>query len=276
MKVRERYGPTGVTEPKPAAFYLRQGDDTFVPMPATVGPWDPALQHGGPPAALLGRAIESLGGRSDVRVSHFSLDFLGALPLEPMTVRAEVARPGKRIELATATAIIGGRPALRAAAWRLAIGAGRSPRVGLDEAPPPMPDHESRDYFEGVRTFGYGESLEWRFASGGFRVRGPATVWSRMRIPLLSGEAPSPLVRLLAMVDSANGVSWEADFSTHLFVPVNLTVAMTRSPEGEWVGMHAITALAGDGVGTTRARLFDARGDVGEALQTLFVSRREA
>jgi hypothetical protein len=78
------------------------------------------------------------------------------------------------------------------------------------------------------------------------------------------------------MVDSANGVSWEADFSTHLFVPVNLTVAMTRSPEGEWVGMHAITALAGDGVGTTRARLFDARGDVGEALQTLFVSRREA
>ncbi len=57
--------------------------------------------------------------------------------------------------------------------------------------------------------------------------------------------------------------------------PVNLTVAMTRRPEGEWVGMHAITALASDGVGTTRARLFDARGNVGEALQTLFVARRE-
>jgi hypothetical protein len=77
------------------------------------------------------------------------------------------------------------------------------------------------------------------------------------------------------MVDSANGVSWEADFSTHLFVPVNLTAAITRSPEGKWVGMHAITALAGDGVGTTRARLFDPRANVGEALQTLFVARRE-
>jgi hypothetical protein len=264
-----------VTEPKPAAFYLLQGDDTFVPTPATVGPWDPALQHGGPPAALLGRAIESLGGRHDLRVSNFSLDFLGALPLAPMTVQAEVTRPGKRIELVTATATIAGRPALRAAAWRLAFGTGRSPQVGLDDPPPPMPDHESRDFFEGVRTFGYGESLEWRFASGGFRVRGPATVWTRMRIPLVTGEAPSPLVHLLTMVDSANGVSWEADFSSYLFVPVNLTVAITRSPEGEWVGMHAITALASDGVGTTRARLFDTRGNLGEALQTLFVARRE-
>jgi len=240
-----------------------------------VGPWDPALQHGGPPAALLGRTIERLGGRSDVRVSHFSLDFLGALRLSPMTVQAEVTRPGKRIELATATAMVAGRLALRAAAWRLAVGTGRSPRVGLDDSPPPMPDHESRDFFEGVRTFGYGESLEWRFASGGFRVRGPATVWARMRIPLVLGDPASPLVRLLTMVDSANGVSWEVNFLTYMFVPVNLTVAITRSPEGEWVGMHAVTALASDGVGTTRARLFDARGYVGEALQSLFVTRRE-
>ena len=236
----------GVTEGKPAALYIRRGDDTFVPTPATVGPWDPALQHGGPPAALLGRVIETLGGRTDVRVSYFSLDFFGALPLAPMTVRAEIARPGKRIELATATAMIDGRPALRATAWRLAFGTGRGPRVGLDEAPPPMPDHESHESCEGVPTFGYRDAIEWRFVSGGFRVRGPAMVWSRLRIPLVLGEAPSPLARLLTMVDSANGVSWEADFLTYLFVPVNLSVSITRSPEGEWVGMHAITALAGD------------------------------
>lgn len=264
-----------MTEPKPAAFYLPQGEQTFIPTLATVGPWDPGLQHGGPPAALLGRAIENLGERSDVRVSYFSVDFFGPLPLAPMTVRAEITRPGRRIELSTATAMIGGRPTLRASAWCLSTAEGRSPEVGLDEPPPRMPEQEDRELFEGVSTFGYGESLEWRFASGGFRVRGPATVWSRLRIPLVPGETPSPLVRLLALVDSANGVSWEADFFTHLFVPVNLTVSITRSPEGEWVGMHAITALASEGVGTTRARLFDAQGTVGEALQTLFVSPRE-
>src|SRR5258707_15509410 len=100
-----------MTEPKPASFYLRQSDDTFVPTPGTVGPWDPGLQHGGPPAALLGRAFESLDGRSDVRVSYFSLGILGPLPLAPMTVRADVGRSGKQTELAPAAVTLGGRPA---------------------------------------------------------------------------------------------------------------------------------------------------------------------
>ena len=55
---------------------------------------------------------------------------------------------------------------------------------------------------------------------------------------------------------------------------MNLTVAFTRAPDGEWIGMSATTALAGDGVGTARARLFDARGFFGEAHQPLFVGPR--
>jgi hypothetical protein len=256
------------------AFYVPQKDGTFVPTAATVGPWDPGLQHGGPPAALLGKVLESIGDRNDMRVAHFSLDFLGTLAVRPMTIAAEIVRPGKRVELATATAVVDGRPALRATAWRVAISPDRSPRVGIDEPPPKLPETADTQLFEGNDSFGYGKSIEWRFASGGFRARGPATVWSRMRIPLIAGEESSPLVRALAMVDSANGISWEIDFRTHSFVPVNLTVAITRPAEGEWVGMHAVTALAGDGVGTTRARLFDAKGVVGEALQALFVAPR--
>jgi hypothetical protein len=80
------------------------------------------------------------------------------------------------------------------------------------------------------------------------------------------------LARNLGAEEIASQGFVTVEHSLEVFVPVNLTVAMTRNPEGEWVAMHAIT---GDGVGTTRARLFDARGNVGEALQTLFVSRRE-
>jgi hypothetical protein len=258
----------------PEAFFLPQPDGTWLPTHATVGPWDPALQHGGPPAALLGRAIERLGGRDDVRVAHFTLDFLGPVPLVPLALAAEVLRPGKRVELATATANAAGRPVLRASVWRIGVGDGRSPTVGMDEAPPAFPDRESPELFEAAPSFGYGHAMEWRFVHGGFRVGGPATVWARMRVPLVPGETPSPFARLLTMVDSANGVSWETDFSQHTFVPVALTVSVTRAPEGDWVGMHARTSLAGDGIGTTRARLFDARGTVGEALQALFVGKR--
>lgn len=260
-------------------FYLPSSDptgdqDRFEPTAHTVGPWDPRLQHGGPPAALLARALERVAPRPDVRLAHVSLDFLGTVAVAPMTVRAEVVRPGKRVELVRATAEIGGRPVLAATGWRIAVGDGRGGPVGVDVPPPPLPAEESRELFAEVPEFGYGRALEWRFARGGFREPGPATVWSRLREPIVPGEAPSPLHHLFAMVDSANGVSWELDVATHTFVPVNLTVSVTRAPEGEWLAMEATTRLAGDGVGTTHARLFDARGVVGEAVQSLFVGRR--
>jgi hypothetical protein len=78
------------------------------------------------------------------------------------------------------------------------------------------------------------------------------------------------------MVDSANGISNELDVRKYLFVPVNLTVSIARHPEGEWIGMRARTSLASEGAGTTYARLFDAQGYFGEALQTLFVEPRRA
>jgi hypothetical protein len=258
----------------PEAFYLSQPDGTFAPTTATEGPWDPALQHGGPPAALLGRALETLGGRADTRIASFTLDFFGSVPRAPMRVEARVLRPGKRVELVEATATVDGRQVLRASAWRIAVGPGRSPVIDNGSTNPPLPAREDEELFASAPDFGYGRALEWRFAEGGFRAPGPATVWSRMRVPLVAGEPSSPLARLLTMVDAANGVSWELDFTRHTFVPVVLSVSLTRAPVGEWVGMHARTSLAGDGVGATVARLFDDQGTVGSASQALFVGPR--
>ena len=36
--------------------------DAHFATEATRGPWDPGAQHAGPPAALIGREIERLGG----------------------------------------------------------------------------------------------------------------------------------------------------------------------------------------------------------------------
>jgi hypothetical protein len=42
------------------AFYSKVTDDRFVSSEHTRGPWDERSQHAGPPAALLGRAAQSL------------------------------------------------------------------------------------------------------------------------------------------------------------------------------------------------------------------------
>jgi len=256
------------------AFYTRLSATTFEATPATVGPWDPGLQHGGPPAALLASAFEATAPRPGTRIAHFALDFLGPVPVATMRVETEVIRPGKKIELLAGTVSVGDRVALRASVWRVATEASKNPSVNLGATPPPLPASAGPAHFPGLPTFGYGEASEWRFAHGGFDSLGEATVWTRLRVAVVRGEASSAIARTMAMVDSANGISAELDVRKYLFVPVNLTVSIARMPEGEWLGMHARTVLASEGAGTTHARLFDAHGDFGQSLQTLFVEPR--
>ncbi|HVY49515.1 MAG TPA: hypothetical protein VHB21_26665, partial [Minicystis sp.] len=92
--------------------------------------------------------------------------------------------------------------------------------------------------------------------------------------PLVAGEAPTPIERLLLMVDSANGISAELAPSQFTFVPVELTVSVHTHPRSAWVGMRARTLLDADGVGVVRADLFDEMGWLGVASQTLYAAPR--
>ena len=253
-----------------SAFYTYDGA-RFVATPSTVGPWDPKLQHGSPVAALL---ASRMAASSELRVAHFSMDFLGPVPVAALDVTASLERPGKKIELRSATASVDGKPRVRASAWLVATSEGRARDARIDEPVPPMPETATSTYFENVPRFGYGDALEWRFAEGHFAEMGPAAVWSKLRVAIVEGEPVSPLERVLAMIDSANGISAELDVRQFLFVPVNLTVSLMRLPEGEWAGMRAETQIASAGVGTTRARIFDARGTLGHAMQSLYVEKR--
>lgn len=261
----------------PDAFYLPLGDQRFRATAATIGPWDPRLQHGSPPAALLAHVVEKTLPRpaaSPARIAHLAYDFFGPVPAGDLTVVAEVVRPGARIERSRARLEVDGRLCMAASVWRIAAAPDRAPPVLPSLTPPPLPPPRAQALFVDVPSFGYGEALEWRFAEGAFDRPGPAAVWTRPRIPLLPGEEPSPLGRLLLMVDSANGISAELPPSKYTFVPVELTVAVERHPRTEWVGMRARTTIEPDGIGLTRADLFDEEGLLGVAVQTLFVAPR--
>ena len=62
-------------------------------------------------------------------------------------------------------------------------------------------------------TFGYAHAVEWRWAHGGWEDRGPAAVWTRMRIPIVEGEEPTPRQRVMAVADSGNGASNVLDWA---------------------------------------------------------------
>jgi acyl-CoA thioesterase superfamily protein/acyl-Coa thioesterase superfamily protein len=256
------------------AFFDPVAPGVFQANAATIGPWDKTLQHGGPPIALLGRALELKGGPGGARIARLTFDFLGPVPVSQVAVEVQVVRPGARIQLSEATMRAEGRVVLRATAWHLLAEKGRSPAVPSSFVVPELPSEETEARFPGLERFPYGDSLEWRFVRGGYLQTGPATVWTRCRIPLVRGSALSGLQRVLIMVDAANGVSAVLPLAEWTFVPIDLVVTAQRLPQSEWVGMSAETILGTDGIGATDTILFDAEGAFGRALQTLYVAPR--
>lgn len=121
---------------------------------------------------------------------------------------------------------------------------------------------------------GYLAAMEWRAARGGFGVPGPAAVWARMRYPLVPGEEPAPLERVLAIADSGNGASWELDISRWHFINPELTVHLHREAAGEWVCLDAQTTISPGGTGLATSVLSDLDGPVGVGAQSLFVGPR--
>jgi hypothetical protein len=159
---------------------------------------------------------------------------------------------------------------MRASAWRVAAG---DQRLEDDEAPPPGPEQgRDRDFFPTGEEFGYHTAMDYRFIKGGFLMPGPATVWMRQRVPLVAGEEPSPLERLFVVADVGNGISAVLDWREFLFINTELTVHLLRPPEGEWIGVDAVTRL--DGLGLAESVLYDERGRIGRGAQTLLVRRR--
>ena len=255
------------------AFYHRLDDHDFQPTEAAVGPWGPALLHGGPPIALRAHAMRGFGA-SALPMVRLSVEFLGPVPLAPCRIAVRQLRAGKRIELLEATLSAGGRDALLARAWRAQREPDCVPMVPDTFALPALPEASATRFFPGLSHFPYAQAIEWRFVHGAFDALGPATLWARPRIALLHGEASHALDRLLIVLDSANGVSAELPLRDWSFVPIDLQLSLHREPAGEWIGIDAHSVIDASGIGTARTLAFDASGSCGRSLHTLFVRRR--
>ncbi|MDQ6805445.1 MAG: thioesterase family protein, partial [Actinomycetota bacterium] len=67
------------------------------------GPWDPHAQHGGAPAALIVRAFEGQPGGEELILARITYELLRPVPLGALEVRAEIVRPGRRVQLLEAS-----------------------------------------------------------------------------------------------------------------------------------------------------------------------------
>jgi hypothetical protein len=259
------------------AFYERDGGEgQYVASELTRGPWDPGAQHAGPPSALLGREIEAMEGSEAFQVGRIVFEILRPVPIGPVTVETRVLRPGRKVRMVEASLSGEAGELMRATAWQLRTTELELPEGAVDDSPPPPGPEEGwvPEFFPTGEKAGYHTAMELKAVAGAFLELGPATMWLRMRQPLVAGEEPTPLQRALVAADVGNGISAVLDYHSYVFINVDLTVHFERMPEGEWVCVDAVTRPRPTGIGTAESVLADQRGRIGRAAQSLLIEQR--
>ena len=253
------------------ALYLPDGD-RFVPTVATTGPWDRDAQHGGPSAALLARAVERVEAPEPVLVTRLTYDLLRPVPLTPLTIRTEVVRPGRRVSVVEATLLADDTPVMRVSALRMRANDLELPDDAVPHDPPPGEPGVGELAIELGGGQAYNDlGVEIRFVAGGFQIPGPGTAWVRLRLPVVAGEEPSPLMRVAAAADLGNGLSSVLRQRDWLYINPDLTVHVARPPVGEWIGMRSVTYPFGAGTGLAESAMYDATGRIARGVQSLLI-----
>ncbi len=256
-------------------YYRRTGfdgqDETFDATDFTRSNWTTKLQHGSPPLALLTKAVEALIVDSQLRIGRLSLDILGAIPVEPVAVRAWVERPGRRICLLAAEIRVRGtdRAAARLTGWALAKTDTRDVATDRHAALTEGPAQPLAPWFHGAS--GYFDSVRWRRQRDG--PDGVPVSWLSPLVHLVDTDETTPLQRLAMVVDSANGVGAALDMTQFTFMNTDTVVHLHRLPTGADFGLRARASIGPDGIGVTTAEIFDRTGFIGTSAQTLLIQR---
>jgi acyl-coenzyme A thioesterase PaaI-like protein len=266
------------------SLFVRLPDDTLMPGDHARGPWRNDWLHGGPVAALLAHAVEGLASDGvGWFVTRLTVELERPVTMEPLLVQAQVTRPGRKVSSveATVSSASTGTVLARARAQRI-----RQAPVSLPfddpelapflavESPPPGPEQGRPATDDPAADVAFHRGgTEHRFIADSDATVGPVMDWIRLCVPLFPDEAVTPLQRVVAAADFANGISSVLPWDTFSFVNPDLTVHLYRPLEGEWVGLASATHHGTNGIAMTDTAVFDVTGRVGASNQSLLLDR---
>jgi hypothetical protein len=259
--------------PKVTAYFERLDDSTFRATPEVGGAWDPQEQHIAPALGLLTHTVERAFAErlaDGLQLGRLSFDILGTIPIEVVELEARVLRPGRTVELVEARLSHNGRAAATLRAWLMAR---RDTEELAGDAFDRMPDRDDLEEWRGFDLWP-GRFVRTVDIRGRRLGQGRAQSWLRPRVPLLEGEPISPTVRLLSILDIANGITPRFAPQAVLFPNIDLTAHLFAQPQGEWLGFDTTVAYGRGGLGLTHTVLHDETGPIGTSVQGLTVRER--
>jgi hypothetical protein len=255
------------------AIYRVDGD-RVVTSPDAAGPWDPSMQHGSAPAALVVWAAEAIPTREPMQIARVTIDLMRPVPVAPLTLQTEVLRQGRKIQLCAVRLLAGDVVVVGATVLKIRTqGLTLPPEVadqptelpGPDQIPAQRPEFSSSPFVTGISM---------RAARGQFGVPGPGAIWYRVDRPLIEGAPVSQAMRAVVAADFCNATAATLDFRKWTFINADLSVHFARQPVGAWILLDGESWIGPDGAGLAMARLADERGYFGRAVQSLVIEKR--
>ena len=245
-----------------------------VTSPDAAGPWDPRMQHGSAPAALVVWAAEAIPTPVPMHVTRVTIDLMRPVPVAPLTIETEILREGRKIQLCAIRLLADGVVVVSASVLKIKTQSLALPpeAAGL---PVDLPGPE-QSMVESVDFAGrpFTKFISMRAARGRFGMVGPAAIWFRVGQPLIAGSAVSQAMRAVVAADFSNGATSTLDFRQWTFINADLTVSFARQPVGEWILLDGETWIGPEGAGLATARLADSNGYFGRAVQSLVIEKR--
>ncbi len=244
------------------AYFTAAGRDVFEPTPSAAGYWGEGLLSGPAVAGLAAYTLEERFGDPAFQPARFTIDLLKPAVQAPIRVQTRVIRAGKRAHYAECDVLQGDwivaqatlvqyrrSAAPQGAGWATAAdfvpptgAAGDVVFVGSDEAgwTPMGENHQNTS-----RKRAYYRGLE-----------------------VIDGKEVSPFVRSVIVSEAATNLVAHLGTAGIGYINGDLTVALSRLPVSEFIGVQADSQWAADGVSVGNATLFDDAGPFGTAMVT--------
>jgi hypothetical protein len=241
------------------------------------GPWNPSLQHGGAPAALVAWIVESFPSAVPMQVARLTVNLLKPVPILPLDISTELVRDGRKVQTILVRLSSEGKDYVRAVGVQVREQKFELPSSAALPArslPGPEAGNPATDRHTLQNPFLEGISMQ--VVEGGFRAPGPASVWYRIDRPILERIQTSPLMRASIVSDFTNGSSSVLSYDEWTFLNADLTVNLARQPIGEWILSQSTSWIGPQGMGVAFATLSDRHGVFGRCAQTIIIERRAA
>lgn len=255
------------------------GGDVYTPSELAHGPWMLGTLHGGPVCGLVAHAAEQLRPAAEFIPARIVVDMHRPVPMAPITVRAKLERQSRRMALVSVELYAkdksgGEKEVTRGSVlFALSSDAPEHEAAGRSRPMPPGPaDLETTAIVpKGVALQfppGFHREAEVRW------IEGPGTPtplgWMRMPMPLIEGEATSPLERIATISDLGNAIASvtqrRGGMPSAPYINPDTTLYLEREAQGEWIGLALDRLSETRGVGVSEVELFDESGSIGRML----------